>query len=705
MTRVKEFPLWIRGLRQVYNCLFLIRFNLIILSAGWFLLQTDQGRDSLISYVAGDDWLIAGFWFFLWIFYWAFSIWFFSRTMFRFRFPTTPTTSSGKGHESEMTNGAVENGLERMVFHRMKEYTPRLLGTLAFLAVAHALWSAHKVVEPQLAKRLVLWVGLSFVLIIPFFMIVNFRRHMSDAVGKKLKKRFPVAADSWLGKGLRTTKVADDPLYENLTDLFSNPWGVVVLIAAGIGVTAFVFSIIDPVTIGTAMSAVLLFFLWAGSWLPLGSLITFIGNKYGVPMITILLISAVVFSGSNDNHEIRTLGNLPKRPTVDTSLELWRENQLDNKKTNLVLVATAGGGIRAAYWTATVLCDLQGRTRAFDDALFAVSGVSGGSVGASVYRALLSDAVPDGKICAKARAILSGKFLGPAIAGLLYADLAQRFLPNVGLPDRGVALEKGWEHAYKKVMKSNRFAESLLTINESRPWPALMLNATRVETGRRSVASNLKLKYTGSGLSFAVLDDQLEDIGHDISLSSAAHNSARFPGVSPAGHWKDAEGEIEGRLVDGGYFENFGAETLVDLLMVIDWKSEKWKAIKPVVIAISSDPALESPYVKAPDQKAGRFAPELYSPIEALLKTRTAHGIEALRRLEQETNAIGGDFYHLRMCVSKKKGDDDEELDPPLGWSLSKVARKTIDGYLEAECNKATYELLLKRLSLASNSI
>ena len=56
----------------------------------------------------------------------------------------------------------------------------------------------------------------------------------------------------------------------------------------------------------------------------------------------------------------------------------------------MLVVATAGGGIRAAYWTATIFERLeadfkdQGGVRPY---LFAISGVSGGSVGATAFDA------------------------------------------------------------------------------------------------------------------------------------------------------------------------------------------------------------------------------------------------------------------------------------------------------------------------------
>jgi hypothetical protein len=228
-----------------------------------------------------------------------------------------------------------------------------------------------------------------------------------------------------------------------------------------------------------------------------------------------------------------------------------------------------------------------------------------------------------------------------------------------------------------------------------------MLNATRVETGRRSVASNLRLVSTRNAESFAVIDDQLQDIGRDLPLSAAAHNSARFPGVSPAGHWKGEDGDIAGRLVDGGYFENYGAEGILDLLGAIDWFSEEWRGIEPVVIAISSDPGLEEPFTQAPRATPGRYAHEIVSPVKSLLSARTSHGIEALERLERRTEALGGTFYHLRMCPPEKGPDSGKKLNPPLGWALSRVARERIEGYLDESCNSATWQKLLEKLQAA----
>ena len=53
------------------------------------------------------------------------------------------------------------------------------------------------------------------------------------------------------------------------------------------------------------------------------------------------------------------------------------------------IVAAPGGGIRAAYWTAGVLAALQDADRGFARHVLAISGVSGGSVGAGIFAALM----------------------------------------------------------------------------------------------------------------------------------------------------------------------------------------------------------------------------------------------------------------------------------------------------------------------------
>ena len=95
---------------------------------------------------------------------------------------------------------------------------------------------------------------------------------------------------------------------------------------------------------------------------------------------------------------------LDSRPTVEQAAQAWYQQAKTAFKNDhpgwdengdvpvpMLIVATAGGGIRAAYWTAAVLDKLDtqsdGKVRPY---LFAVSGVSGGSVGATAFEAALA---------------------------------------------------------------------------------------------------------------------------------------------------------------------------------------------------------------------------------------------------------------------------------------------------------------------------
>src|SRR5258706_6410187 len=104
-----------------------------------------------------------------------------------------------------------------------------------------------------------------------------------------------------------------------------------------------------------------------------------------MPLMTILLIFSVLISPCADNHVIRTAGapSVP-RQDVATTFDGWmRDLAKSDTRPNppVFIVATEGGGIRAAYWTAAVLGTLHDATDgAFTRHLFAISGVSGGSV-------------------------------------------------------------------------------------------------------------------------------------------------------------------------------------------------------------------------------------------------------------------------------------------------------------------------------------
>ena len=115
----------------------------------------------------------------------------------------------------------------------------------------------------------------------------------------------------------------------------------------------------------------------------------------------------------------------------------------------------------------------------------------------------------------------------------------------------------------------------------------LLLNATHEETGNRIITSHVRIERNV----FVDSLDALNVLQSDVRASTAAHNSARFTYVSPAGDL----GWDHGSVIDGGYFENFGALSALELAHAAQEALKKKKAeIKLVILMISSDPDLNS---------------------------------------------------------------------------------------------------------------
>ena len=105
----------------------------------------------------------------------------------------------------------------------------------------------------------------------------------------------------------------------------------------------------------------------------------------------------------------------------------------------LILVAAAGGGIRAAWWAEHALADLAAMRCGPHD-VFAVSSVSGGSLGMAVL-----DSAPAGQAEADIARIAGPDALAAGIDGLLLHDLIAGFtgldLPAAQMPP-GRALQR-----------------------------------------------------------------------------------------------------------------------------------------------------------------------------------------------------------------------------------------------------------------------
>ena len=487
------------------------------------------------------------------------------------------------------------------------------------------------------------------------------------------------------------------------------------------------------------LSAPVLLCFALASWILFGDLVLIYAFKQAaLPSMAALPVLLFVLSSlSNDNHGVALIAPVageapPLRRAAAARFEAWLEARLASGELRegvafpVFLVAAEGGGIRAAYWSANVLARLQDDSGGrFGRHLFALSGVSGGSLGSAVFTGLMADAAsgalaraPCNRSGAQpfqncARAVLRRDFLSPTVAYMLYPDMLQRFLPApIPDADRARAMEAAWRAGWRAATGNDRFGQRFDRLWAGAELPSLLLNATLVDGGNRVIASDLAIDAAFPDAYDAF--DPLLDLGR-MSLATAVHNSARFSYVSPAGtvsacrsggHSAPCAPGVQrvpwGRLIDGGYFENSGVETVRDLLVAIrpvllKWQREKGPNfhIDPQVIVIVNSPGAHAPSGRA-DPAATRpdtpFLSELLAPPMGLYSTRAARATFAIQANSRDMAAASpGDpvrFFWFGL----------QSYDTPLGWALADRSFDGMDRLLEAQSAALPFKSLIARL-------
>lgn len=162
----------------------------------------------------------------------------------------------------------------------------------------------------------------------------------------------------------------------------------------------------------------------------------------------------------------------------------------------------------------------------------------------------------------------------------------------------------------------------------------------------------------------------------DVRLSTAAHNSARFPVISPPGAVRNLQHDVVDRIVDGGYIENYGALSAMELAAAIHAVEPE---LAPFVLVISNDPD-ENPDLNRIDVPDNVFLTDVSIPLEAVENTRNGRG----RLAVLELNAALGNLTsrscdrantaHIRVWPQYAPvgtGDQKKTRPVSLSWWLS----------------------------------
>jgi hypothetical protein len=518
-------------------------------------------------------------------------------------------------------------------------------------------------------------------------------------------------------------------------------------------------------------------FVLFGAWLPFLAIIALFSNCHQFPYLTTLIIIGLgltLFIGDGHDMRVAALSKEQQktlRPVAFAeALQDWKAasgwnakgcEQLPANAPELsscprpIIVAGEGGGSRAAFLLASVLgaieddsLDKQKNPTAhpFHQQLFAISSVSGSSVGSAFFVSALkaqpnapSDklkealhrqrqwfrnvaaANPDGASRAESdfegmsnttraglvtykdtlQAVLSNDFISPVLIGYLARDIPM--LSRIPfILDRAGILETAWEDAFNDVYgtsrKSSPLSGPLQAMGPSpESWmPLIFMNATSTETGRRVIVSPVKITEpagTGNSALFAdayglyellcspyrdpvthsypelspldavarIVPEEFSPVAQakcvdkkpvsiDIRLSTAASVSSRSPFVTPHAHIRDRRGQIADSVVDGGFFDNSGIVTALEVAQGVKALDGR---LLPFILQVSSEPSwfetskncsaggTYSARPQIPDQADFRPLGAL-TDLLTVNSTRISRGYETILELPRRAKELNG---------------------------------------------------------------
>jgi hypothetical protein len=774
--------LWDCFLRFVL-VLWVVRVPLATTALGFFLLGwTSQAQDLFVEFVHSPWWRMLVFVILL-VVVWAMPTHYAARMLL-----DTDTRFQEQSDAEEAANGQKCLACSALQI-------PRILGLLTFAEVLYAIWRAHANLpdsdQPEIRKyvdRALIEMVLLVLMGAVAYLYWVFRRPTRISLPNWLE---------WLNKklGMYLWQYVSPGRLRGSTDEQYRDIGRLVLTVLFI-IFLLIFWFGENFA-GRFFSRAIAVPFILGGWLPFLSYSSALGRQWRAPLIAglggLVAILAVVLG---DNHYIRQINAQSAAGRwVDTSelqlqeaVKLWMGENCKSTSTGEpdpnncprpIIVAAAGGASRAAFFMASVIGYLfrAAPNHNIDQndirkRLFAISSVSGGSVGAVMVTTALN-AEDDSKKTPCIRtgvdlwwgntvntwqdcfeALTSGDFLTADFFGFAYNDM----LPFWLWPDRAAFLEDSWARRYQDIVTDpdpDNTVPNCRGLNcpflSLRPrkghWiPLLVLNGTSEATGGRIITTLLSMTYmpheppvggatnekaanvhvansiaaknsdntakicpTKVGPPPCPLFIEAERFhylmtapvpsdgglfgwfgaferfalkgknGDDITLSTAAHNSARFPLISPPGSIRNDKQMIVDRLVDGGYFENYGALAAKELALAIHAVQPQ---LMPLVVVISNDPqdlldsvddtqsidSKKSPAEQKSERETkaqkiraavngGELVTDVVAPLTTFANARSAHGILGVDELRTTLHAeIPCDLQVVKVRVWPSNG-------------------------------------------------
>ncbi len=457
------------------------------------------------------------------------------------------------------------------------------------------------------------------------------------------------------------------------------------------------------------------------------------------------------------NKGVPAVGGTPAQPAVDLCFATPTAVTPDGQKYPVYIIAVEGGGIYAAAAASMLLARLQDENPCFSDHVFAISGVSGGAIGATIFQAVetarLNEAMeahtPSALLAKRANAAEPTSMLtfdrvercgppptadirGPMnfllerevcriVAGDHFSPLIASIFPELlGFTKKGRPFElaAGFQQSAKRV---DREAGTVLNAPFASDWsvrskaPALVLNATWVETGLRAAFAPFPLHNADDSL-YSFVDADMP-ANQAEPLIRAAVVSARFPFVLPPYSMRVKPSAAPDQtsstiaasassnplpywnFVDGAYTDNSGAATALAVYKALFSIAQSRHVSLRLILLTSSDPKLATNKIR------GTTFADVMGPVNAVLSVRASLASQAVARTCDGILSLAGEAGAAAVegpsIVAKEKalntceelanqpdlalqiiGIEDETYGLSLGWKISQTTLSVVSWML-----------------------
>lgn len=360
----------------------------------------------------------------------------------------------------------------------------------------------------------------------------------------------------------------------------------------------------------------------------------------------------------------------PRKVDPLKALIAWKERVSPDAKPKLVLLATSGGAYRASFWTAQVLDSLAamdapgGSLEGFTRNIRLVTGASGGMVGGAYFVSMMQAGGPLGSIEQQllgdirasqqrsasnaypypARYPIQGDSLSAVAQQLVQKDIPRLFLPGIQTVDRGVVLEDQW-------LSINKSFGEIRNSEADGICPSIIFSPMLAETGQPLLITNLDMSTIHSSATRETVEffDWFPYSRESFKLKTAVRLNAAFPYIAPAAALPTAPYR---RVVDAGYYDNYGVDLAVAYLSQPDIRDWIVKNVSGVMIVQVRAFPFQPPDKPDPGAVA-RGLQWLTTPLDGALAARGStmryRNSQSLRRLQAlydiEEHKTGGPHF------------------------------------------------------------